>query len=66
MLPVGERLTPGPHLAVDSDPTRKVVVRGGRSLFDENKQRLPEAVLIIELPAFDIHSLVGERLVPVG
>ncbi|MEM7799815.1 MAG: hypothetical protein AAF633_11540 [Chloroflexota bacterium] len=64
VLPVGSPVTPGPYLRVEGDPTRKVIVRGGRGIFDENKNRLPGSLLLIDPPDFDIQSLVGETLIP--
>ena len=62
----GERVTPGPQLVVDGDGGRIVTVRGGRGIYNENKERLPGSILIIDPPDFDIESLVGELLMPTG
>lgn len=55
-----------PLLIVEGEPTRRLQVRGGRILFDENNQIRSQRILLIEPPHFPIIELIGKRLVPDG
>lgn len=64
VLPLAGRLPAGPFLAPQSNPAHKLTVQGGRTLKDANGNRLPESLLFIDVPDFDIHTLIDAVLVP--
>ena len=64
VAPVATDLRAGDVLVVDGDATRSVVFRTARPTYDANNNIQPERIFVVELPDFDITSLVGELLVP--
>ncbi|MEM7029335.1 MAG: hypothetical protein AAF629_07200 [Chloroflexota bacterium] len=64
VVSVDSKRSPGPFLAVQDDVDRKVVVRRARKGKVSKDRPHAEVVLIVDLPDFDLNSLVGELLVP--
>ena len=64
VAPVATDLPAGDILVVDGDATKSVVLRAGRPTFDDDNNIQPERIFVVELPDFDITSLIGELLIP--
>ena len=64
VAPVTTDLPAGDVLVVDGDAKRSVVFRTGRPAYDADNNLQPERIFVVELPDYDITSLIGELIIP--
>jgi len=50
---------------VEGDPEKLLRIRTGRHIYDDDGNLLAEVILIMEMPDFDVTTIIGKRIVSV-
>lgn len=63
-MPYGPMNLESTSFVVAENSTQQIQLRTGRPTYDENNNLLPERIWVVEIPDFDIESLIGKCLIP--